>query len=69
MNKNNQYYDWQKDISPEEKWTFWEIISAICITVALLVMFWVCAAVGNAYEEHHLCLNGATEYCIPEDFQ
>lgn len=69
MNKNNCYCDWTKNVCPEEKWTFLETLGAIGITIALLAMFWACAAIGNAYEEHRLCMNGAVEYCIEEDFQ
>lgn len=53
----------------EEKTTIWKKIEMVLIAIVMLVMFWICAAIGSAYEEHKLCMNGAVEYCIPEDFQ
>ena len=40
-------------------------VGAMLVFVSLYMMI----LVGKAYEEHKLCLNGAVEYCIPEDFE
>ena len=53
----------------EEETTIWEKIGMIFTAVAFVAVFWFCAAVGSAYEEHTLCMNGAVEHCIEEDFQ
>lgn len=44
-------------------------ISEVLLIVAFIVLLWGIMAVAGAYEEHQLCMNGAVEYCIPEDFQ
>ena len=53
----------------EEETTIWEKIGMVLTIIAMLAVFWACAAIGSAYEEHRLCMNGAVEHCIPEDFQ
>lgn len=40
------------------------------IYVILTVLFiWALLFIGSAYEQHLLCLNGASEYCIEQDFE
>lgn len=56
------------DYSKEET-TILEKIKMVFIAIAMIVMFWAFAAIASAYEEHKLCMNGAIEHCIPEDFQ
>ena len=53
----------------EEETTFWQKVGMFCTVVAFIGVFWFCAAVGSAYQEHQLCMNGAVEHCIPEDFE
>lgn len=57
------------DIIYEEETTIWEKVGMVLMAIAMLAVFWACAAVGSAYEEHKLCMNGAVEHCIEEDFQ
>lgn len=40
----------------------------ICAILTVLCI-WMLLSIGAAYEEHLLCMNGAIEHCIPEDFQ
>lgn len=61
MNKMNDYI--------EERVTLRQRIGMLLVSVVFLGIFWFCLAVGNAYEDHMLCMNGAVEHCIPEDFQ
>ena len=53
----------------EEETTIWEKVGMIFTAVAFVAVFWFCAAVGSAYEEHKLCMNGAVEHCIDSDFE
>ena len=53
----------------EEETTIWEKIGMVLTAIIMIAMFWARAAIGRAYEEHKLCMNGAVEHCIPEDFQ
>ena len=53
----------------EEETTIWEKVGMIFTAVAFVAVFWFCAAVGSAYEEHKLCMNGAVEHCIEADFE
>ena len=57
------------DIYEEEPTTIWEKIGMVFMAIVMLAVFWACAAIGSAYEEHRLCMNGAVEHCIGEDFQ
>lgn len=62
--------NWMRDIyEKEETTTIWEKIGMVLMIIAMLAVFWACAAIGSAYEEHQLCMNGVVEHCIEEDFQ
>lgn len=68
MNK----YDYRPDMwfgEEDESKSIWKRIGAVLLIVAFIVLLWGIMAIAGAYEEHKLCMNGAVEYCIPEDFQ
>jgi hypothetical protein len=46
-----------------------KVILDVVGAVLVLASLYMIILVGKAYEEHKLCLNGAVEYCIPEDFE
>ena len=68
MNKYNYRPDMWFDEEDKPK-SIWKRISEVLLIVAFIVLLWGIMAVAGAYEEHQLCMNGAVEYCIPEDFQ
>lgn len=45
-----------------------ELILNVVKTALLMAILLFTLVMCQAYEEHQLCLNGATEHCIPEDF-
>lgn len=45
-----------------------KVLNIVYILLTLGIVYFA-IAVGAAYEEHRLCLNGAVEHCIPEDFE
>lgn len=47
----------------EDKITIKDIIGGM----AFVGIFYGLILIGSAWEDHQRCLNGATEYCIPED--
>lgn len=61
--------NWGDIYMNEKSMDAWEQVCAV-LGIILFVIFIVgIIVVGNAYEEHKLCMNGAIEHCIPEDFQ
>lgn len=46
-----------------------QIVKSIIITILTILALCFLLMVGSAYEQHMLCMNGATEYCIDSDFQ
>ena len=46
-----------------------EILLNIVRTALLMAIMLFCLVTCQAYEEHKLCINGAVEHCIPEDFE
>jgi len=66
MNKN--YSNWNEIIDDEQE-SIWKKIGMVLFMILFVVIIWFCISVAGAYEEHRLCMNGATEYCIPEDFK
>lgn len=63
---NTVYNNWN-DIA--EKPTLKQKILGVICGILVLMCFMGIMLVGKAYEEHRLCLNGATEYCIDADFR
>lgn len=61
--------DWRDIYMNEKPMTAWDKICAVLGIILFVVFIVGIMAVGNAYEEHKLCMNGAIEHCIPEDFQ
>lgn len=57
------------DIYDFDKPSIWKKIGEIIGIICFLAMFFAMGIVLRACEEHQLCMNGAVEYCIPEDFQ
>lgn len=57
------------DIYYEEPKTIWQKIGTFLGIILFLGCLWGIVTVASAYEEHKLCMNGAVEHCIPEDFQ
>ena len=52
---------------PQE--TIWDKIKMIGLALIVVAAMYSCSLVMMAQEEHQLCLNGAVEHCIPEDFE
>ena len=61
--------NWGDIYDNETKQTVWERICAVLGIILFVVFLWGIMFVASAYEEHQLCMNGAIEHCIPEDFQ
>lgn len=61
--------NWQDIYDNESHTSIWKKIGEVLLIVAFIAMLWGIMTVASAYEEHKLCMNGAVEYCIPEDFQ
>lgn len=53
----------------EEETTLWQKVGMVLASAALIGLFWGFTMIGYTYYEHKLCMNGAVEHCIPEDFQ
>lgn len=51
----------------EDTITIKNIIEGIFGGIAFIGLFYGLILLGSAWEDHQRCLNGATEYCIPED--
>lgn len=49
--------------------SIWQKLGEALAIVAFFAIFIGLMWVGSAYEEHKLCMNGAIEHCIEEDFQ
>ena len=49
--------------------TLWDKICGVLGIILFVVFLWGVMFVASAYEEHQLCMNGAIEHCIPEDFE
>jgi len=45
-----------------------KILGNILGMLLAAVFLWMLFAIGYAYEEHKLCMNGAIEHCIEQDF-
>lgn len=46
-----------------------EKILNIVFGILTILVIYGCILFAGAYEHHHRCLNGETQYCIPEDFE
>jgi len=62
--------NWGDIYDNESKATsIWQKLGEVIMIVAFAAVFIGLMWVGSAYEEHRLCMNGAIEHCIEEDFQ
>ena len=56
-------------VNKEVKMNWREIVLNVVKTALLMAILLFTLVMCQAYEEHQLCLNGATEHCIEEDFK
>lgn len=61
--------NWGDIYDNEPRQTIWQKIGGILGCIAVVAIFWGIMMVASAYEEHKLCMNGAVEHCIEQDFQ
>ena len=67
INKHNERTKTMNYYNDNDNLTIKDIIGGIFGGIAFIGFFYGLILLGSAWEDHQRCLNGATEYCIPED--